>query len=704
MKIKKKYFLSVLACLFLFLSGALGGESAAEYVIYVSPTGNDSAGGLKPDEAFATIGRARDAVRELKRRKGSLDQPVRVCLRGGDYNLTEPIVFTPTDSGTESCPITYTAYAKEKPVIHGGRKITGWKLYKDNIWMADVPAAAAGQWKFRQLYVNGAERRRARFPNEGFYRVAGFPDGGPEADTNTASRRFEYKPGDFNPAWTNPRDIEVIVYHFWTDAHLPVESIDDAKHIVTLQWASHKRLTDAGEPQGARYIVENVFEGLDQPGEWYHNRQTGALYYIPMPGEDMTKAEVIAPLSLGLMQFAGNPLQRDFVEHLRFENLAFRYVHWDLPVGQANDIQAASATPGAIVLEGASHCRFVHCEIANIGTYAFELRNGCRSNEFVANDVHSLAAGGWRINGGTEQDPPLARTARNVIRDNHLYDFGTVYPSAVGLLLMNTEGNIVSHNHVHHGWYTGISVGWVWGYTPSVSRDNVIEYNHIHHIGQGLLSDMGAIYTLGVSPGTVIRNNLIHDVESYKYGGWGIYNDEGSTHILIENNVVYNTLFAPYIIHYCKEVTVRNNIFAMGVNDQLHRGVREQHISVFFTNNILYWKQGKLLAGNWSDRPYEFYTSPHSSKQQRTDTFQFDWNVYFNPNLTREQLKFEDEETWDQWQKRGKDVHSVYADPMFVDAEHFDFRLKPESPALAMGFNQIDVSTIGPREKPGLVN
>lgn len=304
------------------------------------------------------------------------------------------------------------------------------------------------------------------------------------------------------------------------------------------------------------------------------------------------------------------------------------------------------------------------------------------------------------MSGGTHQDHPLTRTGWNTLTDNTIEFYGEVYPSAVGILLMHSQGNQVAHNLIHHGYYTGISVGWVWGYTPSISRDNLIEYNHIHHIGQGLLSDMGAIYALGLSPGTVIRNNRIHDIDANHYGGWGIYLDEGSTSVLVENNVVYRTKFAGFNIHYAKEATVRNNIFALSRLNLLNRQRPEPHRSLFFENNILYWTQGTLLAQHWEDTPYSFYTGANKKPKEVEieSTFEADYNLYFNPTQPADSLRF-GANNLAEWQKRGKDAHSLYADPLFVDVETENFALKPNSPAFRLGFKPIDLSAVGPRKQ-----
>jgi hypothetical protein len=309
------------------------------------------------------------------------------------------------------------------------------------------------------------------------------------------------------------------------------------------------------------------------------------------------------------------------------------------------------------------------------------------------------------------------------VTDNWLHHYGEDFPSAVGLMVMNAESVLVAHNRIHDGSYTGISVGWNWGYTRSVSQQNRIEFNHVSRIGlRGLLSDMGGVYTLGVSPGTVVRNNHIHDVSANRYGGWGIYNDEGTSNLLVENNVVHRTKFAAYNIHFAREVTVRNNIFALGQLEQMSRSRAEPHHSVFFENNIIYWREGELFAKNWNEAPYAFRQVAIRPPVQETSNFSADWNLYFNPTLSREQVVFAQVRDWDSslydaqpkqppgpprplhwadWQARGKDTHSRYADPLFRNPEADDFTLAPDSPAFALGFRAIDLSRVGPRVTPG---
>jgi hypothetical protein len=269
------------------------------------------------------------------------------------------------------------------------------------------------------------------------------------------------------------------------------------------------------------------------------------------------------------------------------------------------------------------------------------------------------------------------------VTDNTIHDGGHIHHSAVGVWVGHSGFNVIAHNHVHHFFYTGLSIGWSWGYGPSGANANIIEWNHVHDIGQGLLSDMGAIYTLGISTGTVIRNNVLHDIDSYGYGGWGLYFDEGATGILAENNIVYRTKSSGFHQHYGKENTLRNNIFALSRESEIARTRAEPHLSFTFERNIVYFDDGKLLSGNWSG-----------------DNYQFDRNLYFDSRTPPGEPITFDQASFQEWQERGQDAHSFIADPLFKDPDRGDFTLRQGSPAMKIGFQAIDASRAGPRRAP----
>ena len=655
---------------------------------YVATGGNDAWSGTRPDPnakktdgPLATPARARDAVRALKA-AGQLVRPVTVYLRGGTYFLTEPLALTPEDSGAEAAPITWKAYRNEKPVLSGGVRVTGFKKGEGGRWTAPAPAGIVeGRWKFRQLFVNGRRANRTRLPKNGYYRVMSTPGMPKEQPSwNYPSDKFEFSPGEIRADWTNLGDVEIRVLHFWIDTHLLIKEVDEAARIVTFDRTSRARFVDDFSPQGARYFAENVREALEDPGQWYLDRQAGVVHYLPIPGEDMRKADVIAPRLPAILRLEGRPEEGKWVEHVAFEGLVFRYAEYDLPPDDSGSGQAADGVPGAVWARGARHVRIEGCEVSQCGTYGIQLADGCRRVAIVGNELADLGAGGVRLSGSTADGPESLRTGEAAISDNHIHDCGQIWLSAVGILLQHADRNLIAHNHVHNINYSGISVGWVWGYTPSVSRDNIIEFNHVHDIGKGLLSDMGGIYTLGVSPGTVIRNNVFHDIRSHGYGGWGIYTDEGSTDILIENNVVYRTKTGGFHQHYGKENIIRNNIFAFAGEGQLQRSRdNEDHLSFTFERNIVYWAEGPLLHSNWTNRRYRL-----------------DRNLYFN--VAGRPINCAGR-SFQAWQAEGQDRHSRVADPMFVSPPEGDYRLKKGSPALKLGFKTIDTSGVGIRPK-----
>lgn len=673
-------------------------ETAAEF--FVSNEGNDRWSGRRAapnaqrsDGPFRTIARAQRAVRGL-REKDQLERPARITLRGGTYFFDKPLIIGPKDSGSPiqarsfhvyvpERRITYAAYRNERVVFSGGRRIARWKRAEVNgrsAWAADLPLVRTGQWYFHQLFVNGQRRHRPRLPHKGTYQIerllvsmkpinqVGVPAG---------QDRFIFRDGDLKP-WRNIEDVEVIVAHSWIDEHMYLRSVDQKQRLATLDRPSRFRLAfDHLTDRGADYYVENVPEALDTPGQWYLDRKEGRLYYLPLDGEDMASAEVIAPVLSEIVHVEGGT-EAPFAGMLSFEGITFAHTEWRPPADVASYNQAAWGVGGAVVFKNARYCTIRLCTFENLGGYGVEVLEGGHGIHVVGCDLHDLGGGGVKLWHGSWG---------NRVMDNEIWDAGLIYHAAVGVLAGRSGGNHIVHNHIHHLFYSGISVGWVWTFLEDHdSYGNVVEYNHIHDIGQGMLSDMGGIYTLGVATGTRLAYNLIHDVESRGYGGWGIYPDAGVGDLLIENNLVYRCKSAPYHIQFGRRNIVRNNIFAFGREAQVMQTRPETGPSFTLTGNIIYFDQGTTISGNHGPIDEGHWTP--------VVDLAFERNLWFDASGRK--VTFEGK-TLRQWQAMGMDKGSIIADPLFRNPAKGDFRLRSGSPAQRIGFVEFDLSGVGPR-------
>ncbi|MEI6502324.1 MAG: right-handed parallel beta-helix repeat-containing protein, partial [Armatimonadota bacterium] len=648
---------------------------AAETTLYVSPTGNDrNAGTLAAP--LATVTAARDAVRAL-RAAGGQDH-VTIQLRGGTYKLAAPFALEPQDSN-----VTYAAYAKERPILSGGQEITGFKQGEGKLWVASVPGVAEGEWAFRQLWVNGQRRRPARSPNEGYFYVAGKAGPGRDAagkEVDRSRTAFAYKPGEIK-RWADMDDANVVVFHSWETSRLRIKELDEQQNVVTFTGGAAWPFGDWGKNQ--RYYVEQIREALDAPGEWYLDRKAGQLLYYPMPGEDMKTATVVAPRLTRLVDIRGDSVLGLPVSDLTFSGLIFMHEDYTLEPEGHSDGQAVVTAPAAIMADGAVNCAFENCEIAHVGDYAIWLRQACKSNRIVHCRIHDLGTGGVRLGVAYDPGSDAATTSDTLVDNNQVYDGNYVYQGAVGIFVAQSFGNRISHNEVRDLTYSGMSIGWTWGDEPTRCRDNITEFNHVHHVMKEL-QDGGALYTLGNSPGSIIRNNVFHDVFPYGEIGWGIYLDATTNRYLVEDNIVYNTYSGGLMYNNGgHEHIIRNNVFALSARQALWPFYEKRINS--FRNNIIYFTQGEVMIP-WAQTSL---LQRIAAKEQPGD---WDNNVYYNPN--QPDLTFYSK-PFAEWQALGLDQHSVIADPQFVEAAKYDFRLKPDSPALALGFKPIDTSKVG---------
>lgn len=560
--------------------------------LYVSESGDDGNTGSET-APFRTISKARDAVRLLN---GDLLNDIFVNLRGGTYVLDETLALSEEDSGGNGHDVVYRSYPGERASISGARQITNW--------VPDVSSAIANLWKadlsgtnnFRQMYVDGAKAERSKGSYTPFLLAVKtnvftrYVDG-----TNTVSidvyDGYTPKYDDSIYSWRNIEDIEFSYSYWFVNHKIPIDSIatNGATRYLKMKQpgfrdAQIKMLRNL--PEGYFY-VENAYEVMDEPGEWYFDRGSNVCYYIAENGDTLTSSNNITfPAVETLVTLSGTTNQA--VQNIQFQNIDFECTTWLQPsIGGYAEAQgglmkdpdedeilhSSYLKPAAAVkMEYAHNVMFAGNSFRQMGAVAISMDSGCQSNVVEGNTFEECASSALQIGGFTKEDahpnvpanPDWGRLVvkDNLIANNYMHRIGTEFFGAAAVLVGFTDGTKVLHNHISDISWVGVSAGGGLGYwddggrppvpinypvytEPTISQNNQISFNHIYNAFQNL-GDGGAIYTQSSMTNSAIVGNYIHD-NVHRYGG--IYFDTGSAGILVESNVVHHVV-TPFLSNW----------------------------------------------------------------------------------------------------------------------------------------------------------
>jgi len=729
-------FILAMTCSLLTAADDQVPEAKRNAAFTVALNGSDSNPGTF-EKPFATLARARDAVRKLKEIAAT---PIKVYVRTGTYYLADPLVFGPEDSGTERVPITYAAYPGELVTISGGRKLDcQWRPYKDGIMICELPAVKTGKLDFSQLFVNGVRQIRARYPNWDhslpgesayIYPKGRIPDEArapfldPNADmtfSGISPRGIIFEAGSFTTKrWAKPEEAVIHIFQdfHWGNLQWTIRAIDYTNNHIWFgrgghQLASKGKAGSIRVDRSSQFYIENVFEELDAPGEWYLDKDKGVLYHIPAEGIDLKTALVEAPIFQQVGRFIGTqdePARHITLEGFRITHTASTFLEqYSIPSNGDWSIHRG----GAVFLEGARDCTIKNCWFDAVGGNAVFMNNynrdnavtGCKFTE--AGESAICFVGAIESTIGTFLNFPYQCRASN----NLIHDCGVFGKQIAGVYISRAKRVTAAHNLIYNMPRAGICIGdGTWG-------GHVIEDNEIHHSVQET-SDHGPFNSWGregywcrtqahnrefafphqagnvkdyAEETTIIRNNYLHGVaKNYQWGSYlqALDLDDGTSNFHVYNNLCVGMAIS---IREGDFRTVENNIIIDPVVPfAIHYGFDNNNDIV--RRNIIY-TTGDIFFVSAVTQPY--------LKEMNNNLFYSPkppWS--YKPAITiasrnRNGISTYKKHTLAEWQENGYDKDSLIADPMFINPAKNDYRVKPESPALKLGFKNFEMGKWG---------
>ncbi len=640
----------------------------------VAQDGSDKNPGTD-DEPFATLERARDAVRELKRTRGLEGlRMVGVEIEAGTYFLDRPFELTEEDSGSEDTRIVYSGKGHSRTILSGGRPVTGFGPVTDEAVLARLRPEARGHvlqadlraqgitdygemsrrgfvWPKRdsglEVFYRDKSMTLARWPNDDFLRIASVPDG-------QDGGAFGYE-GEAPARWAGEPDVWVHGYwtQDWADSYEKVASIDTDGLVVRTE-PPHGVY---GYSKGQRFYFLNVLAELDRSGEWYLDRDAGVLYF--WPPEPIEDGDVVVSMLSTLVSMRNTT------------NVTLSGMTLEAVRGTA--VEVVNPTGGAVMLS----------RIRNTGRQGVSVSEGS-GFRIGPCEIHDTGEGGISLNGGDRRSlTPSGHLAEN----NHVHHFGRLCRTYSAGVHVSGVGQRVEHNLIHNGPHVGILLG---------GNDHLIEKNELHSLCYET-GDVGAFY-MGrdwTARGTVIRHNYFHHIRGPgKYGANGIYLDDAASGITIFGNVFFQVTRAAYI-GGGRDVTYENNLFVDCV-PSLHVDARAMGWMAYRA------AEDGTLQKRLRAVPYK--EPPWSERYPELVNILDDEPAAPKGNLIARNIVWGG--TWDDIREKARpylqfEDNLIGVDPLFVDAEKRNFQLRDDSPAWEIGFERIPFEEIGPHGWPG---
>ncbi|SDX67475.1 right-handed parallel beta-helix repeat-containing protein [Paenibacillus sp. CF384] len=679
--------------------------------------GDDANTGMTAEAAVRTLERARELVR--MKLAEAYKQDITVWISGGRYELTEPLRLDERDSAADGYSVTYrgTAQDEEGVTISGGSAITGWEPYDDHTYRVRLNAGSA----IHTLYENGERAWTARSPKQGYHVVAGRGDG----DSRTGFRfhkedvpRFEHGPG------TQGAQI-----HIW-----PGEGewnwFTETKTIDRISWeegiVSFKEPAPWGIDQGSRYRVQGALSLLTEPGEYYFDAASGELYYYPrqLPIEEQV---IAAPAMKRVIELVGSspdtPVKGIVLEGLTVECSDYAQ-EYRMPDSNCEHLESRH---GLVYLENACGISVRGCRLWNSGFSGIVLNGYCQGNEISDNLIEHTGYNGVYVIGiapgeGDYDSAEQADVSKGNLITNNLIRFGgELIGHSSGIQLYQSGSNEVSHNEIHgmprygislkglrqgamESSYYGTEVTWEnhWDFTHT--RNNLITRNNFWDVMKDS-QDGGMLESWGAGTGNRIIANRFHHSGIYFSFGFCIYLDDASDHYHVSHNVIHDLYSAGSGVLWFV-------VFSKGIGNRIENNllVRNDARAAFGTQEMAGEENRDItilrnLAVSSGDQLYHFV----NWKDDRL--LEADFNLYDNgtKELTVSGIYGDDKRglvpiPWEAWRNMvdGKfDAHTLNADAMLItegEGGHVQFTLDPASPAFGLGWEAIDMSSMGLKE------